>query len=364
MQSLVKRARLPLLALALLGGAQATGVEFSIAAHPPLGGPWSTGTVRFGVADVQALGGTVALGLSTRAAELRYSRGLALPPLGAVTARTELAVTWQGGLRAQTRVNGTLGPVAVNAGGAVFTAAEARIDPLSPYALTASDLRERGWNADLTVRYRLDRSLVALAGGELGPQPQVFLGVEGRRELSQVLPAAGNEEVASSPPGEETPGAEPGDPNSGPSTEDPGPLDSAPETEPDSPPDTEVTGTLTWRLGARAGQQVLGVTAGLGYATPAGLTLGLDALVGPGTFGVTASLAAADVLGEGSSLRLYGAYEPWRPVSLPWRAGLEFSVVAGPGQLGLDLRGGRSADGFVGYGARVSYRLPLADPAR
>ncbi|MFC4639411.1 hypothetical protein [Deinococcus hohokamensis] len=355
MPSLVKQVRLPLLALAaaLLGSAQATGLEFSVASHSPQGGMWSTGTARFGVSDVRALGGTVALGLSTRAAEVRYSRGLALPPLGAVTARTDLAVTWQGGLRAQTRVNGTLGPVALNAGSALFTTAEVSVDPLSPYAFAASDLRERGWNADLTARYRLNRSLVAVAGGELGAQPQAFVGVEGRRELTRVLPPT-EEEDAGAPPAEATPEApadEPADAAEAPETTEPG-------------PDTEVTGTLTWRLGARAGREVLGVTAGLGYATPAGLNLGLDALAGPGTFGVTASLSAADVLGEGSALRLYGAYEPWRLASLPLRAGLELSVAAGPGQLGLDLRGGRSASGTLGYGARVSYSLPLPETAR
>lgn len=367
MHPLVKKARPQLLALALLGSAQATGLEFSVASHSPQGGVWPTGTARFGVSDVRALGGSAALGLSTRAVDLHYTRGLALPPLGAVTSRTDLAVTWQGGLRAQTRLNGTLGPLAVNAGGALFTTAEASVDPLSPYAFAASDLRERGWNADLTARYRLDRSLVAAAGGELGAQAQVFLGVEGRRDLTRVLPAAEQEATGALPPGEATTESpEVGAPADGSSAGAPevtapetGPSASAPDT-----PETEVTGTLTWRLGARAGRDVLGLTAGLGYATPAGLNLGLDTLVGPGTFGVTASLSAADLLGEGSSLRLYAAYEPWRLASLPLRAGLELSVAAGPGQLGLDLRGGRSAAGAPGYGARLSYLLTLAGTPR
>ncbi|GGK32316.1 hypothetical protein GCM10008955_27740 [Deinococcus malanensis] len=370
------------LAAALLGGAQATSLDFGVAVHGPAGGVWPTGTARFGVSDVNFAGGTAALGLSTRAADLHFSRGFSLAPLGAVTARGDLAVTWRGGVRAQTRVNGALGPVALNVGAELFTTSVASVDPLAPYAFEASDLRDRGWNADLTARYRLSRSLVVVGGGELGGQPQAFLGVEGRRDLTRVLPPAEDqgdpqespeapesaepatagssspaEEEATAPAPEEQPGTEqeeqPAEPD-GAEVDDSAPVD----------PETEVTGTVTWRLGARAGRDVLGLTAGIGYATPAGLSLGLDTLVGPGAFGVTASVSAADVLGEGSALRVYGAFEPWRKQGMPLRAGVEATLPAGPGQLGLELRGGQSFNGDIGYGARVSYSLPLGQTER
>lgn len=358
------------LAAALLGGAQAVSLDFGVAVHSPAGGVWPAGTARFGVSDLSFAGGTAALGLSTRAADLQFSRGISLAPLGAVTARTDLAVAWQGGVRAQARVNGALGPVALNVGAGLFTASQASIDPLAAYAFKAEDLRDRGWNADLTARYRLSRSLVLQGGGELGSQPQAFLGVEGRRDLTRILPSpadTGTEPTESQEP--ERAGA-PVTPAlaspAAPDASDP-PVDPA-EAEPDdsatAEPETEVSGTVTWRLGARAGQGVLGLTAGIGYDTPSGINLGLDTLVGPGSFGVTASLSAADVLGQGSTLRVYGAFEPWRRHSMPLRAGLEATLPAGPGELGVDLRGGRAPSGNFGYGARVSYSLPLGNPER
>lgn len=371
------------LAAALLGGAQATNLDFSGAVHSPAGGPWSAGTVRFGVSDVGFAGGTVALGLSSRAADLQFSRGFSLAPLGAVTARSDLAVTWRGGVRAQARVNGALGPVALNVGAALFTTSLANVDPLALYAFQASDLRDRGWNADLTARYRLSRLLVLQGGAELGAQPQAFVGVEGRRDLTRILPPADGSETEPAEPQEAQeagiPAASSPASPAVPETSAPpqgGQDETVPEEQPDgvavvesddpaaAEPETEVTGTVTWRLGARAGRDVLGLTAGVGYATPSGLNLGLDALVGPGSFGVTASLSAADVLGEGTTLRVYGAFEPWRNHTMPLRAGLEATLPAGPGELGLDLRGGQASNGSLGYGARISYSLPLGDSGR
>ncbi|ACO45851.1 hypothetical protein [Deinococcus deserti] len=367
------------LAAALLGGAQATNLDFSGAVHSPAGGGWSAGTVRFGVSDVGFAGGTVALGLSTRAADLQFSRGFSLAPLGAVTARTDLAVTWQGGVRTQARVNGALGPVALNVGAALFTTSLASVDPLASYAFQASDLRDRGWNADLTARYRLSRLLVLQGGAELGAQPQAFVGVEGRRDLIRILPPADGSETEPAEPQEaqESDISATSSPASPAVPETSAPQDeSAPEEQPDgsaelesddpaaAEPETEVTGTIIWRLGARAGRDVLGVTAGVGYAAPSGLNLGLDALIGPGSFGVTASLSAADVLGEGTTLRVYGAFEPWRNHTMPLRAGLEATLPAGPGELGLDLRGGQASNGSLGYGARISYSLPLGNSER
>ena len=104
---------------------------------------------------------------------------------------------------------------------------------------------------------------------------------------------------------------------------------------------------------------MLAVTAGISYATPGGLTLALDGLLGPDDLGLSAGLSAADALGEGSALRLYAAYEHWRTVSAPLRAGLEFSRPLGPGDLSVNLSGGRDRQGVGGFGARLGYRLSL-----
>ena len=126
-----------------------------------------------------------------------------------------------------------------------------------------------------------------------------------------------------------------------------------------TPPETETTGTLGWRVGARAGQNVLAATAGASYSTPAGLNLSLDGLIGPGDLGLSGSLGAADLLGRGSTLRLYAAYEPWRTASAPLRAGVEAGLPLGPGQLAVNLSGGRDRQGVSSFGARLGYRLVL-----
>lgn len=307
------------LALALAGTAGATALEFGVSYH---GGARGGGWARVGVSDLPALGGRVSAGLSTRAAEVGYARSLALPPLGVVTARADVAAAFAGGVQASARLGGSVGPVALTLAATGFSAPAGRIDPLTPWNFDATDSRARGFNAQLSARYRVNRNLIAVAGGEFGGQNVGTVGVEGRRELTRLLP-----------PDE---GAQPGD---------------APETEP--------VGTLTWRAGVRAGQDVLGVTGGMSYAAEAGLNLGLDALVGPRTFGITGSVDAGELLGPGSSVRLYAAYEPWRTASTPLRAGIAATRPLGGGEAGLNVGGGRTPDGQTGYAARVTYTLPL-----
>ncbi|PTA69634.1 hypothetical protein [Deinococcus arcticus] len=331
----------------LAGAAQAATLDFGVAYAQPATGLWG----RAGLSDLEVLGGTAAFGLSPRALDLTYSRGLALPPLGAVNARADLALTWQGGVRAGSRLTGSVGPVALNLGLTAFTVGAQAVNPLAPFAEAPTDLRERGLTGDGALRYRLSRELVVVAGGEFGAQPHLLAGIEGRRVLTRALPA---EETLAEP----AVGAASGEGSPADSSAEPGPPGAAP-AEPTPEAEQETVGTLSWRLGARAGRGVLGVTGGLGYATESGLSLGLDALVGPQTFGVTGSVSAAEVLGEGSSLRLYAAYEPWRVASTPLRAGLEATWTAGPGILGLTVSGGRTRSGGAGYAARVSYALPL-----
>ncbi len=307
------------LALTLAGTAGATALDFGVSYHAgPQGGGWG----RVGVSDLPVLGGRVAAGLSTRAAEVGYGRSLALPPLGVVTARADVAVAFGGGVRASARLGASVGPVALNLAGTGFSTSAGLTDPMALWNFEATDSRERGFNAELGARYRINRNLIAVAGGEFGGQNMGTVGVEGRRELTRTLPL--------------DEGAQPGD-----------------------EPETEAVGTLTWRAGVRAGKDVLGVTGGVSYAAESGLNLGLDAVVGPKTFGITGSVDAGELLGPGSSVRLYAAYEPWRTASTPLRAGLIATRPLGGGEVGLNVSGGRTSDGQTGYGARLSYTLPL-----
>lgn len=306
-------ARRALAAGTLLGGAAgAATLEFGVSYAAP-GGLLP----RVGVTDVDL--GRVRLGAaaSTRALEARLSGGLSLPPAGAVSLTGGAAVTYRGGVRLDSRASGTLGPVALNVGGSFFSAAATDVDPLAAWALTPTDLRARGWVADVTARYRVSRTLVAVAGGEFGVQPHALLGAEWRRDLTRTLPLEEGDD----------PGAE---------------------------PLTARTGSVTLRLGARAGADVLGVTGGVSYAAESGLSASLDALAGPGGWGAVGSLGVPGLLGEESSTRLYVAYEPWRRAAAPLRAGAEVAVPLGSGTLTTDLRGGSG-----GFGVRASYRFPL-----
>ncbi|WP_189067688.1 hypothetical protein [Deinococcus radiotolerans] len=335
-----------LLTAPALTAAHATSLNFGVAYVRPAD-PWSWPTWgRVGVDDVSVGGGTLSASVSTRALSVGYRQGLSLPPLATITARTDLTVTAQRGYRIGSQVSGSAGPVAVTASGTYFTVPATVNDPLATYAEAPVDLRLKGWNADLAVRYRVNRDLVAVVGSEFGPQNQGALGVEGRRSLTRVVPP--------------DPADQPQDAGDG---SDPAPV-------PD--PETEVTGTVTWRAGVRGGADLLAVTGGVGYATPAGVTLNLDALAGvqdwrsaqnrARTWGLSGSVAAPDLLGEGSTLRAYAAYEPWRAAASPLRAGVTSELPAGPGTVSLDVAGGRGPDGALGFGVKLGYSFDLSRP--
>lgn len=304
------------------GAAGAATLDFGVSYRSEGAQLWDGGLLRLGVSEVPLGRATLSAGVSNRAVEAGVSGGFSLPPAGALTLRGDAALTYWGGVRLASRASGTLGPVALNVGGSLFTAAATDVDPLAAWTLAPTDLRARGWTADFTARYRVNRTLVAVLGGEFGPQNHGLAGAEWRRDLTRVLPPAEGDD----------PGTE---------------------------PLTETTGSVTLRLGARAGQDVLGVTGGVSYSAGSGLTLALDALAGAGGWGAVGSLQAPDPVGEGSDARLYVAYEPWRRASAPLRAGAEVSLPAGPGVLSAAVRGGVGADGAGSFGARVGYSLPL-----
>ncbi|KEF34400.1 hypothetical protein RDMS_07060 [Deinococcus sp. RL] len=297
---------------ALLGGAAgAAGLEFGVTAAVPSGL-----LPRVAVTDLEWGRLSFGAAASTRALEARVSGGLSLPPAGAVTLTGGAAVTGRGGVRLETRASGTLGPVALNVGVRAFTAPATDVDPLAAWSLAPIDERARGWGADLTARYRLSRTLVAVAGGEVGPQPQAFAGAEWRRELTRPLPPSEGEDPAADPL-------------------------------------TERVGSLTLRLGARAGADVLGVTGGVTYAAETGPSASVDVLAGPGSWGAVGSVGLPGLLGEESAARLYVAYEPWRRAAA-LRAGAELERPLGPGTLLAEVRGGSG-----GFGVRGTYRFSL-----
>ena len=97
------------LAVAGLGSASAASVDFGVAYRSGGDTLLEYAWARVGVDDLNVLGGAVRLGASTRAGDAAYTRTLAVPPLGAVTSTSSVAVTYSGGVRLASRATATLG---------------------------------------------------------------------------------------------------------------------------------------------------------------------------------------------------------------------------------------------------------------
>lgn len=298
------------------GTAAATNLEFGVSV--PLSG-W------VGFSELQAGGARWAGAVGSRSVSLASRRSLALPPLGAVTLQSEGRLLWQGGYRLGTQASAALGPVALSLEGALFNRSVDSFDPMTEWNLGTTDLRGQGWTLGADLRYRVRRDLIATVGGQLGGQRLLSLEAEWRRDLLRTLPPA----------------------------EDADPTD---------PPDIERTGTLSYRAGVQAGDQLLALSAGVGYSSETGKTFALDAQYGRGQangLGLVMTVGLPDALGENSNLNLYGAYEPWRLYAHPLRAGLSATKALGRGTAQLKVQGGRTASGDLGYGVSLGYTLPL-----
>ena len=303
-----------LLALALTlapltsGLAAATSLDFGVSYAPSGGTLAQDGLLSVGVQDLQLSGFSVAAGLSTRGLDAVLSRSLVLPGLGVARARASGALLFSGGLRGGLSVSGTAGPVALTLTGSAWNAGLSALDPLARWAETAPDLRESGASLEVAARYRLNRDVVLNVVGDLGGQSTLLAQAERRADA------------------------------------------------------------LSYRFGVRAGQGVLGLSAGATYTDPdSGLNAALDALAGPDTLGLTGHLGLDGALGDGSSLRVFVAYEPWRTTSEVFRYGAQASLPLGNGILNLEGYGG-SRDLSLqdqGFGLKVGYALSLgaADPA-
>ena len=285
--------------------AGAVSLDFGVSYAPAGGTLLQDGLLRLGVQDVQLAGFGLAAGLSSRAFHATLTRSLVLSGLGALRLRVDGAALYSGGLRGDLNLSGTAGPVALTLSGGAWNASLTRFDPLARWTETAPDLRDSGVALGASARYRLNRETVLNVAGTLGGQSSVLAQAEFRAEV------------------------------------------------------------LSYRLGARAGQNVLGAAVGATYADPdTGLSASLDALVGPGTLGLSGSLGLDGALGEGSTVRLYAAYEPWRTTSELLRYGAQASLLIGAGTLSLEGYGGTRSGGTgatagQGFGLKAGYLLPL-----
>ncbi|MGY2892940.1 hypothetical protein [Deinococcus sp. UYEF24] len=288
----------------------ATSLDFGVSYASSGGTLAQDGLVRFGVQDVQLGSFSLAAGLGTRGLDAALSRSLVLPGLGVARARVSGAVLFSGGLRGGLSVSGTAGPVALTLTGNAWNAGLTGLDPLARWAEVAPDLRESGASLEAGARYRLNRDVVLNVVGTLGGQSNLLAQAELRAEA------------------------------------------------------------LSYRFGLRAGQGVLGLSTGATYTDPdSGLNAALDALVGPDTLGLNGHLGLDGALGDGSSLRVFAAYEPWRTTSEVLRYGAQVGLPLGNGTLNLEGYGGSRGQSSQGQGfcLKVGYVLSLdavePDPA-
>jgi hypothetical protein len=247
------------------------------------------------------------IGFSLRAVWAGLGGAFDLGPAGRIAADTRLSYVYGDGARVGLNLRGTVGPVALDARGAYWTASAAAEDPLAPLVLRPDPAGESGFLAAADLSYRLGRNDLL--------RPSVRFS-----SLSTVL---------------------------------------ALRYENRSP-------SLTWSLGGLTAFQSSGNT----FAVVAGLrvvpedapfAVSIDGLAGVGPFGFAYGVSAdltADLNEEGGVLRLYGAYEPWRDDAITGRAGAELSLPAGPGEIAVDGRVGFTPAVAVG-GVRVAYRLPF-----
>jgi len=248
---------------------------------------------RVGVSELTAGTTTLGFGVSNRAVDASAATGIDLSVAGTVTLRTAAAVNFGGGWTVSGSVNGTVGPVALSVQSALWTAPLRSFDPLADVRQEATSTRSAGFQVDASGRYRLQRNLQLLADASVSAQSNVGLGAEWR------------------------------------------------------------DGPLSYRAGGRVGSNVLGVTGGLTVRQD-DLTLTVDALLGPSSVGVVGSVSLADPLPLPSSLRLYGAYEPWRVDASSVRYGVILTTELGPGTLTAEARGTTGR-----FGARVGFALPV-----
>lgn len=307
----------------LLGASEATP-QLKIIASGQVEPEWPVFGIE--VNHLEWAGNDLGLGISNHAVKFSASRGFALPLVATGNVYAHAGISWQGGLQVGAQAEGAAGPFALKFSTLHFTQKANYFDPLSFWTYEPTDTREEGWNTTLRGRYRVARQWIAQVDAELRDQTNIAVVAEYRHDLNKVTPPA-------------------------------------PEDGPDAEPLVERIGTLSGRGGVRCGTDVVGALAGLSYMTEAGLELEVDVLAGAaqeaGTFGITASAAKDELLGENSNLRAYVAYEPWRINTASMRVGLEAQKTLGPGQIALDIRTGQTLKNELGWGLRLGYSMPL-----
>ena len=249
----------------------------------------------------------LALGVSLRKLEANLSRSLSGGPLGYGEAELGAELGYGGGFLLRSRVSGTLGPFALSAKLEGWNTPRASLNPFSTLILEPESTRSADYKAELSGRYRLERTTFLNVLGRLGADSRLEVGVQRQTEEFE-LRAGGT-------------------------------------------------------LGGASQGDLFAVTGGISTRNNENLTLSLDGLLGlngnEAAYGVRGRATLYGALPLESDLNLYAAFEPWRRDSEALRYGLttSTSLVAGilpAGTLNLELAG----SGNVTV-ARVRFALEL-----
>ncbi len=256
--------------------------------------PSSDATLLFG-ANVSGLNWIpqhdLTLGLTNHRLEASLSRSLSGGPLGFGQAEVGAQLGLGGGFLLKASLNGTLGPIALNAKLEGWTVSRAYLDPMSTLTLDPESTRSADYKVELGGKYRLERNTFLAAVGKLGADSRLEAGIQ--RQI---------------------PGLE-----------------------------LRVGGVL----GGASKGDLFALTGGLSTRSSETFTLGVDGLLGLNgndvAYGVRGTASLYGVLPFSSDLNVYGAFEPWRRDSEQVRYGLTTSTSLPAGNLTLELAGSANA---------------------
>jgi hypothetical protein len=293
-----------LAALAVSSAARAQNLELSVNAGSQ---PFSVNLALTNLVVVNNPEVSLEFAVSNRRIALGAQTALEFGPIGRATAFARFGVGFQGGVRFEAGARGALGPVSLELATAYWSTQIGVFNPSALFAWNPDPSSANGFYFGGQGAYRLNRTLLIIAGGRYGTeQSRLFARLENR---GGDWTYGGGLLIAWQSNGL-TYGA---------------------------------TGTARWSPEDRP------------FGLEGQVFVGVNQVVGFGFGG--AGLAFNYSLEELGQFNLYAIYEVWRLDVLPLRFGANLEINVGPGTAFVGGYGGADLDLNFGWGARVGYRL-------
>ncbi|MFN3267079.1 MAG: hypothetical protein ACK41E_09600, partial [Deinococcales bacterium] len=268
--------------------------------------PFSIQAAMYGISLSDAI--SLDLAASTDRLKLEAAAILDLAPVGNINASASLEFAYVGRLRARIATQATLGSATVGLGAWLWSAAPANFDQFEVYGADPLPNSASGSRVDLNMGLRISRPLSLLAAFRFGSDiSSVRLGLRLRQS------------------------------------------------------------DLEWYTGiysvAQVGGSVYLLQTSLGL--PLFETMQLSLTGGVGFFDANFAFEAGGQLAwsvfENLQFNLAVAYQPWRFDVLPLRSSVGLEFAPGFGVLYLNGFAGRTQNGIIGWGLRLTYRVTLEE---